>query len=110
MKIKSPGRYIIADAGISHGKPTFRGTRILVGDVLEQAANGMASEVIIEEWRGPLPKEAIAEAVSLAREALPLHLRPKHSPVRMNILSISLHYCGMVHEKMWRQKWASELT
>jgi len=31
--------------------------------VLEQVANGMAWEAIIEEWRGALSKEAIAEAV-----------------------------------------------
>jgi len=36
----------------------------------------MAWEAIIEEWRGALSEEAITEAVRLAREALPLHLRP----------------------------------
>ena len=64
------GRYIVADPAICHGKPTFRGTRILVADVLEQVACGMAWEAIIEEWRGALTREAIAEAVRLAREAL----------------------------------------
>ncbi len=29
-------RYIVADPRICHGKPTFRGTRIMVADVLEQ--------------------------------------------------------------------------
>ncbi len=70
MQKKSLGRYIVADPAISHGEPTFRGTRILVADVLEQIANGMAWEAIIEEWRGALSEEAIAEAVRLAREAL----------------------------------------
>src|SRR5216683_120668 len=55
------GRYIVADPEICHGKPTFRGTRILVNDVLDQVASGMAWEVIIEEWRGSLNREAIAE-------------------------------------------------
>jgi len=32
------GRYVIADPAICHGQPTFRGTRILVADVMEQAA------------------------------------------------------------------------
>jgi hypothetical protein len=41
--------------------------------VLEQVASGMAWEAIIEEWRGALTKEAIAEAVRLAREALLVH-------------------------------------
>jgi hypothetical protein len=33
----------------------------------------MAWEAIIEEWRGALTREAIAEAVRLAREALLAH-------------------------------------
>ena len=70
MGTQTLGRYIVADPAICHGEPTFRGTRILVADVLEQVANGIAWEAIIEEWRGALTKEAIAEAVRLAREAL----------------------------------------
>lgn len=72
-KNKLLGRYIVADLAICHGQPTFHGTRILVADVLEQVASGMAWEAIIEEWRGVLTKEAIAEAVRLAREALITH-------------------------------------
>jgi uncharacterized protein (DUF433 family) len=64
------GRHIVADSGICGGKPTFRGTRILVADVLGQVARGMAWETIVEEWRGAVSMEAIAEAVHLAREAL----------------------------------------
>jgi len=67
------GRYIVADPAICHGQPTFRGTRILVSDVLEQVANGMAWEAIVEEWHGCLTKRAIAEAVRLARETLVTH-------------------------------------
>lgn len=70
MRVKTIGRFIVSDPAICHGKPTFRGTRILVADVLEQVASGMAWEAIIEEWRGALSEEAIAEAVRLAREAL----------------------------------------
>ena len=70
MTIKNLGRFIVADPAICHGKATFRGTRILVADVLEQVANGLAWEAIIEQWRGALTQEAIAEAVRLAREAL----------------------------------------
>ena len=46
---------------------------LMVADVLEMVANGMAWETIIEEWRGALTKEAIAEAIRLAREALLTH-------------------------------------
>jgi uncharacterized protein (DUF433 family) len=70
---KSLGRYIVVDAAICHGEPTFRGTRIFVSDVLEDVSRGMAWESIIERWRGAITKEAIAEAVRLAREALACH-------------------------------------
>jgi uncharacterized protein (DUF433 family) len=66
-------RYILMDPRICHGKPTFRGTRIMVAQVLEQVASGMAWEVIVEEWRGSVPKEAIAEAVRLATQAFVEH-------------------------------------
>jgi uncharacterized protein (DUF433 family) len=64
------GRYIVSDPKVCHGKPTFRGTRILVADVLEQVAMGLSWEAIAEEWRGAVTKEGIAEAVRLARESL----------------------------------------
>ena len=44
--------------------------RILVADVLEQVATGMAWEAIVDDWRGDVSKEAIAEAVRFAREAM----------------------------------------
>jgi len=67
------GRYIVSDPEICHGKPTFRGTRIMVADVLEQVAEGLAWETIIQEWRGSISHEAIAEAVRLARQAFLEH-------------------------------------
>jgi len=70
MGTKNLGQYIVVDSSICHGKPTFRGTRILVADVLEQVANGMAWEAIIDEWRGVLNHKAIAEAVRLACDTL----------------------------------------
>ena len=71
------GRYIVADPKICHGKPTFRGTRIMVADVLEMVASGMAWETIIEEWNGHINDEAITEAVELARHAF-LKQTPKY--------------------------------
>ena len=66
-------RHIVADPRVCHGKPTFRGTRILVSDVLDQVASGMAWESIIEEWNGSITQEAIKEAVQLASQALLSH-------------------------------------
>ena len=68
-KAKLLGRYIVADPAICHGKPTFRGTRITVSDVLEMVADGMVWETIIEEWHSSINKGAIAEALRLASEA-----------------------------------------
>lgn len=76
----SLGRFVVADPEICHGQPTFRGTRIFVSDVLDQVAGGMAWEAIIEQWRGAITKEAIAEAVRLARESLINHAQ-ELSPV-----------------------------
>ena len=72
-KAKLIGRYIVADPKVCHGKPTFRGTRVLVSDVLDQVAAGMAWETIIEEWNNSLTREAIQEAVNLASKALLKH-------------------------------------
>jgi uncharacterized protein (DUF433 family) len=67
------GRFIVADPAICHGQPTFRGTRILVADVLEQVAAGIAWETIVEEWRGNVSSDAISEAVRLASQAFRDH-------------------------------------
>lgn len=72
-KLRFIGRYIVTDPKICHGKPTFRGTRVLVSDVLEQVGNGMDWETIIEEWNGSLTRDAISEAVQLASQALLRH-------------------------------------
>jgi len=63
----------VADPSICHGQPTFRGTRILVADVLEQVAMGLDWETIVEQWRGDIDAEAIAEAVRLGRSLLITH-------------------------------------
>ena len=70
MKKKTLGRFIEINPAVCHGQPVFRGTRILVSDVLEQVASGMAWEAITEEWRGSVASEAIAEAIRLSREAM----------------------------------------
>ena len=75
-KQKPVGRYIVTDKRVCHGQPTFRGTRVLVADVLDQVASGMAWEAIVEEWRGKVSQEGIAEAIRLAREALIARMPP----------------------------------
>ena len=75
MKKRLVGRYIVTDPKVCHGQPTFRGTRILVADVLEQVASGMAWKSIVEEWRGSIGEEAISEAVRMASETFREHAR-----------------------------------
>ncbi len=72
-EVRLIGRYIVSDPKICHGKPTYRGTRILVSDVLDQVATGMAWQSICEEWNHRISKEAIRETVQLASEALLKH-------------------------------------
>ena len=67
------GQYIVTDPKICHGKPTFRGTRIMVYQVLEMVAGGMAWEAIIEQCHDSITKEAISEAISLASKAFAEH-------------------------------------
>ncbi len=67
------GRYLVADQEICHGKPTFLGTRIMVAQVLKQVAKGMPWDAITAEWRGAVPREAIAEAVGLAQRVFEDH-------------------------------------
>jgi uncharacterized protein (DUF433 family) len=65
------GRYIVADSAICHGKPTFRGTRVFVADVLADVERGLSWDFIIGRWGGgKISKAAITEAVRLARNAL----------------------------------------
>ena len=63
--VKMIGRFIVADPKICHGKPTFRGTRILVADVLEQVASGVAWETIVSERGDAISADAIAEALRM---------------------------------------------
>ena len=86
-KPKLLGRYIVADPKICHGKPTFRGTRIMVWQVLEQIASGMAWETIIEEWQGSISSEAVAEAVKLAGQTFIDHA---HEYSLVQVLQINL--------------------
>jgi len=64
------GRYIVADPEICHGKPTFKGTRIMVWQVLDALGRGESVEEIVQAWEGKVTKGAIAETIRLAREAL----------------------------------------
>jgi len=77
------GRHIVADPAICHGQPTFKGTRIMVAQVLKDVADGRSWDFIcLERWGGRIPTTAIAEAVTLARHAWLGKHGVKHPPTR----------------------------
>ena len=58
--------YIVADSEICHGKPTFKGTRIMVWQVLELLEAGVPIEEITTNFITPLTKEHIKAALHYA--------------------------------------------
>ena len=69
-KHKELGQYIVADPQICHSQLTFKGTRILVSDVLYLLAKDWAWDRVAAAYDNRLSREAIAEAIDLARESL----------------------------------------
>jgi uncharacterized protein (DUF433 family) len=68
---KDLGKFIVADPKVCRGRPTFKGTRVTVADVLADVERGLAWDFIGYRWGdGKITKESVAEAVQLARRAL----------------------------------------
>ncbi len=57
--------YIVADPNICHGKPTFKGTRVMVWQVLEMLASGENQKEIIKAFPS-LTREHIKSALEYA--------------------------------------------
>jgi uncharacterized protein (DUF433 family) len=70
MSRKLFGRHLCADPKVCHGQLTFRGTRILVSDVLMLVASGMSWDKITEECHGEVTSQAIADAIRFAGREL----------------------------------------
>ncbi|MGC9103949.1 MAG: DUF433 domain-containing protein [Candidatus Methanodesulfokora sp.] len=64
------GRYIVIDDEICHGKPTFKGTRVLISDVIELLAAGLSPEEIIRDYYPSLNEEMIREALEWAAKII----------------------------------------
>lgn len=58
---------IIIDPQVRFGKPTIRGTRIAVGDVLSYLAGGMSEEDILADF-SQLTREDIRACLAFAAE------------------------------------------
>lgn len=71
MKKVEINNYIVADPKICHGKPTFKGTRIMVWQVLDMLKDGEPNKLIIEAFPSLTEKHieaALDYASSLTRE------------------------------------------
>lgn len=64
------GKYIVADPRICHGKPTFKGTRVMVWQVLRAVERGESWDDICAAWPHAVTREAIEEALHLAGNVL----------------------------------------
>ncbi|MEK6859543.1 MAG: DUF433 domain-containing protein [Nanoarchaeota archaeon] len=60
--------YIVADSEICHGKPTFKGTRIMVWQILEMLEAGVPVDEIITSFITPLTKKHIKAALQFAAQ------------------------------------------
>jgi len=61
------GKHLASDTRVCGGRLIFKGTRILVADVLELTEAGYKPDALAQQYRGLLSAEAIREAVSLTR-------------------------------------------
>ncbi len=58
-------KYIVADPEVCHGKPTFKGTRVMVWQILDLLGAGETTEEILQDFPS-LKKAHIAAALEYA--------------------------------------------
>jgi uncharacterized protein (DUF433 family) len=61
-------RWIVADPDLLGGKPTVRGTRLSVSQILECLSAGMPLEEINESFASDISAEMIAEVLSVGAQ------------------------------------------
>ena len=62
------GKYIVADPEVCHGKPTFKGTRIMVWQVFEHLALCEPLEDFPKHFPGHVSQAAAREALQLGKQ------------------------------------------
>ena len=62
--------HIVVDSEICHGKHTFKGTRVLVSDVIELVADGVSVQEIIRDYYPSLNKSMIKDALEWAAKVV----------------------------------------
>lgn len=60
------GKFIVADPKVCHGKPTYKGTRIMVWQILEALGDGESVDELVKAWGGRVSRDAILETIRLA--------------------------------------------
>lgn len=79
------GKHLIVHPRVCFGKMTFNGTRVPVETVLTFLAMGSTIDEILADWP-QLKREAVVEAIELARDALidryELPRKKAHEPAR----------------------------
>ncbi len=63
-------RYIEVNNEVCDGKPTFKGTRIMVWQVLELLGEGITIDEIIKDYFPQLSKEAILSVLNYASKLI----------------------------------------
>lgn len=56
---------IVTNRDVCHGKPCIRGTRIMVSVVLDNLAEGLTPEAIVDDYP-PLTREDVQAAIAYA--------------------------------------------
>jgi uncharacterized protein (DUF433 family) len=69
MKLYKGYKWVVFDPDLLGGKPTIKGTRISVAQVLSCLAEGMSAKEIAEDYEG-FPPEAVPEVLRFAAEKL----------------------------------------
>lgn len=64
------GKHIVADPKVCHGKPAYKGTRIMVWQILESLGQGETVDELVAAWGGRVSREAILETIQLAQANL----------------------------------------
>lgn len=69
MKTLEINKYIVADPGICNGKPVFKGTRVMVWQVLEMLESGATIEDILASFPS-LTREHVKASLSYATDLM----------------------------------------
>lgn len=62
--------HIVADEDICGGTPTFKGTRVMVWQIIELLSAGVTIEEILKDYFPQLTREAILSALNYASRTI----------------------------------------